>query len=250
MRVANITGFTEVKNDSKEDKKEKEKPKETYSVYKRNECHTGTVSVFKDPVSGVEICGGGRSRDIVLKQSDLLIDVGIKLDTPIQIFGLQNPLNLLNFNKVPSIIKIDWSDMGVPDLPKSFWKELIKVIRAEKKRVVISCLGGHGRTGTALSILAVMMGITKTDPVKFIREKYCKEAVESNSQLDYIEEMTGIKVEEKGAKSYTTTYTYPNYEWKDRWIETYGNKKDEKNVDKVTEKFLWNNLSDLDKAYF
>ncbi len=209
-----VAGLLSDKKEEKKGEKKEEKKESTYT-YSRKECHTGTVPVFKDPETGVEICGGGRWRDVVLKQSDLLIDIGIKLDNLIQISGLKKPWRLLKFNRVPAIIKIDWSDRGVPDLGREFWDELIQVIRTEKKRVVISCVGGHGRTGTALSILAALMGIVKTDPVKFVRDNYCDEAVETIKQILYVEEMTGIKVEEKSSKSYTTVYnnSYSNSDW-------------------------------------
>lgn len=222
--------------EKKEEKKEEKKNEVVCSTYTKKECHSGTLEVFKDPVSEITICGGGRMRDITLKQSDLLIDVGIKLDNLIEVSGIEKPERILQFNIAPSIIKIDWSDGGVPNLPKSFWSELIDVLRAEKKRVVISCLGGHGRTGTTLAILANMMGVTKTDPVQFVRTNYCDEAVETKSQVEYIEKITGVKVEETPAKSYSYNNFYSSGHENGMWWKNYSNeKKDKKDEKKETE---------------
>ena len=47
------------------------------------------------------------------------------------------------------------------------------------------------------------------DPVKFVRKRYCEKAVESNAQLNYIEQVTGCITTEKAAKvGVVTTYNY------------------------------------------
>jgi hypothetical protein len=92
----------------------------------------------------------------------------------------------------PAVIDIMWDDFGVPFLDKAWWQLLYETIKSwpERKDVVIHCLGGHGRTGTALAILAGLNG--DPDPVKMLREVYCKKIVESQSQIAYIEKMTGL----------------------------------------------------------
>jgi protein-tyrosine phosphatase family protein len=44
--------------------------------------------------------------------------------------------------------------------------------RAVAERVEIACAGGHGRTGTALSCLAILDGVPGTEAVAFWREHY------------------------------------------------------------------------------
>lgn len=180
----------------------KEEPKTTYVSYK--ECHKGTIVVFKDPKTGVEICGGGKHHDVVVTSKDLFLDVGFNHDKLIKTAGLKSAFKLEKYNKAASSIKIDWPDGSHPKLPETFWKDLISVIREEKKKVVISCVGGHGRTGTVLSILSVLMGVVKKteDPVKFIRENYCKEAVETITQINYIKEVTKCDVKETPGKTW------------------------------------------------
>jgi len=53
------------------------------------------------------------------------------------------------------------------------------------KKIAIFCLGGHGRTGYIASILLYKLnGVL--DPIQYLRENYCKDAVESNSQVQRI----------------------------------------------------------------
>jgi protein-tyrosine phosphatase len=58
------------------------------------------------------------------------------------------------------------------------------------------CQGGHGRTGTALAILGCLLGVIPegADPVVWVREHYCLEAVETSKQISYIEKITERKV--------------------------------------------------------
>jgi protein-tyrosine phosphatase len=48
--------------------------------------------------------------------------------------------------------------------------------------VEIGCLGGHGRTGTALACLAVLAGTPPDDAVAWVRATYCEKAVETDAQ--------------------------------------------------------------------
>lgn len=83
----------------------------------------------------------------------------------------------------------------------------LKVLEAMKtQKVIMFCMGGHGRTGYIASIVLGYMGYE--DPVEFIRNKYCKSAVESQSQLNQIAEiLDNEKIKEHTIKSsYISTY--------------------------------------------
>jgi len=56
------------------------------------------------------------------------------------------------------------------------------------KRVGVGCMGGHGRTGTFLSaaLLAANPTWNAKEAVEFLRAQYCKDAVESESQVDLL----------------------------------------------------------------
>ncbi len=95
------------------------------------------------------------------------------------------------------LISIDWPDGGVPwELGASDWDSLTAALGEITGKVFIHCLGGHGRTGTAVAILADKMGMIPAglDPVAWVREKYCDDAVETAGQIRYIERITGRKV--------------------------------------------------------
>ena len=97
----------------------------------------------------------------------------------------------------PAILYIDWDDGGVPvGLSVAWWEHLAKYVRTIKGDGVVCCIGGHGRTGTVLSILAAKLGLVpqEEDPVAWVRDHYCPDAVETNGQIMYIERMTGCKV--------------------------------------------------------
>jgi hypothetical protein len=101
--------------------------------------------------------------------------------------------------KVPAILEISWPDFGVPRRTGTWWELLADTLLAYEGVVGICCTGGHGRTGTALSILVVLMGALgkKECPVKWVRKHYCGRAVENQAQADYIEEMSGRKIKTK-----------------------------------------------------
>ena len=90
---------------------------------------------------------------------------------------------------------LDWPDMRHPNLPARFWVELYGAIRRHR-RTLVFCMGGHGRTGTALSILRMIdKQVQGRSAVKWIRGNYCEKAVEVPSQMGYVErvgEVLGI----------------------------------------------------------
>lgn len=165
----------------------------TYNSYQHVKCHTGTNNVFVDPVSGVTVKAGGKSRGVVFPKGHLSISLLGRHDSTVTVNGFSPKF----FNPEPSI-SIDWPDYGVPDLTKEDWVNLVKEIRELKKDVIVYCMGGHGRTGTMLCILATMMNAIpgKGDIVKEVRRRYCIEAVESKAQVLYIKAISGANVSE------------------------------------------------------
>lgn len=82
---------------------------------------------------------------------------------------------------------LDWPDMGVssdPTLRASF-QDLLERAR-EGHKVEVGCLGGHGRTGTALGCLAVLTGARPDEAVAWVRQSYCSMAVETPAQEDFV----------------------------------------------------------------
>lgn len=90
--------------------------------------------------------------------------------------------------KMGNVLNIDWPDMGAPPVIKGFWTELHNYVKEKGlTHVLFYCMGGHGRTGTALSgAIIEVAGDKPNEAVDFVRKHYCKQAVESNSQIEYL----------------------------------------------------------------
>jgi hypothetical protein len=81
-----------------------------------------------------------------------------------------------------------WPDFGVPDDVGP----VLVALRAVQERVragqhvEIGCIGGHGRTGTALACLAVLGGEPPQAAVAWVRANYCSQAVETPEQAAFV----------------------------------------------------------------
>jgi hypothetical protein len=70
---------------------------------------------------------------------------------------------------------------------------------ADGKTVHVGCVGGHGRTGIVISaIVAELTG--KKDAIQWVRKHYCKKAVESKAQVQFLMKHYGV-TEVTGTKS-------------------------------------------------
>lgn len=171
-------------------------------------CHTGNVPVFTTEF--FTLFGGGNSNGAVYTPR-VIIDLADNVMRPVDVEGI-------GFNNVraflPTIVKVAWKDHGVPVYGRSFWDALVTDMVAYGQQhgptdMLVVCQGGHGRTGTALAILACLFGAVPEGlcPVAWVREHYCQEAVESTEQLKYIEKVTGRKVTSGITPAYTYTPT-------------------------------------------
>jgi hypothetical protein len=79
---------------------------------------------------------------------------------------------------------LDWPDFSVPGDLDALRRALNDLLdRARKgEQVEVGCLGGHGRTGTALACLAVLTGTPANDAVAWVRANYCYKAIETDAQ--------------------------------------------------------------------
>jgi hypothetical protein len=96
-------------------------------------------------------------------------------------------LTQFEYPEVP-VIAVPWADYGAPELAPGFWTELVRLLPAGM--VGVGCVGGHGRTGTALACLRIA-GLKESASVAFetVRREYCEDAVESAAQVEYIREV-------------------------------------------------------------
>ncbi|MFA5132863.1 MAG: hypothetical protein WC444_06080 [Candidatus Paceibacterota bacterium] len=66
--------------------------------------------------------------------------------------------------------------------------------RTTTGKVLVTCEGAHGRTGTVLAIWCGLHLSKKTDPIDYVRKHYCKEAIETRDQEIFIYEYLGRKI--------------------------------------------------------
>jgi protein-tyrosine phosphatase len=60
------------------------------------------------------------------------------------------------------------------------------------RKVHVGCIAGHGRTGIVLAALVAHRGVSD-DPIPFIRQRYCRAAVETRTQVDFLVAHFGFK---------------------------------------------------------
>jgi len=194
----------------------KHKPKSKGLPYvSKNGCHTGNVLVFTTP-EGIEVYGGGSSRqggwwlmkplpDVAIGPSEI-VSKGHK-----QLAGVgdhQFPKGWKASNTQESdiptaVFSIDWPDYSIPrGLGREFWLALVEDIYTKGvKTVSCQCMGGHGRTGVQLAILAHYLlpesQHTWKDAgqlIDWVREHMCVHEVEAQSQQRYIAEVCDLPV--------------------------------------------------------
>jgi protein-tyrosine phosphatase len=83
---------------------------------------------------------------------------------------------------------VDWPDFGLPADPAGVVSALKAALDRARagERVEVGCLGGHGRTGTALACLAVLSGHPPAGAVDWVRANYCDKAVETAEQEAFV----------------------------------------------------------------
>jgi hypothetical protein len=84
-------------------------------------------------------------------------------------------------------------NMEVPTDDQAFIKmlEWVSLQLISKKVVHIGCIGGHGRTGLVLAGLKYLMTDDK-ESIPYLRKHYCKKAVESDMQMNYLHKLFGL----------------------------------------------------------
>ena len=157
-------------------------------------CHTGNREVFtKD---NVVVYGGGWNRGATVTGCDYVLDLCGKFDRVVQ---MQFPSWWKAGQYAKKILSLPIKDYEAPDVPPEFWYDLWSdllieaTIHEKPLKILVACVGGHGRTGTVLSCLAhaaeVPVGV---DELVWLRDVYCPYAVESEEQIEYLKDVVGI----------------------------------------------------------
>lgn len=89
----------------------------------------------------------------------------------------------------PPILRLHWTDMGVPPVQHAFWEELLELLPEGVTK--ICCHGGHGRTGTALAALYLVATPTATadEAIELVRKDHCSRAIETAGQEEYLHKL-------------------------------------------------------------
>ena len=159
-------------------------------------CHLGNILVLEK--DGVRVFGGGTIRDV-----DLRADVFLDLADHLVVFQAPQGWRINEWQG--TTIKLYIQDYSAPYFSKEFWSALWLDLRdaatAKGKAgldVLVFCSGGHGRTGLVLCALALASGIVSgVDVVKWVRDNYCNQAVESEVQIKYLADTFGVKIDAK-----------------------------------------------------
>ena len=191
----------------------------------------GTNGLFTVGTCEVYACGYDKLDKFIGDKFDVVLALnGKKPPEPTRVSFFGSVVKLLSKTKkvvddvkgLTNVVEVDWADFGVPKLPLKFWTTLHEEVRSIKDgKLLVYCQGGTGRTGTALAILLgleAISSITDTstqwdvdsvmqfDPVKAVRVLYKHDAVETNSQLGYVEYVTGLKTKATCSKAVGTSY--------------------------------------------
>jgi len=82
---------------------------------------------------------------------------------------------------------VDWPDFRLPADPAAAREAFTEAWeRSPVQRVEVACMGGLGRTGTALACIAVLDGVPAGEAVDYVRQHYNRRAVETPRQRRFV----------------------------------------------------------------
>ena len=159
------------------------------------DCHGGAKEVFQIGKVSVWGCAG---MHVSLVPHPLVAQISFSSDITEEDVRVNNTgralfkNSLAYFRGLPNLpyMHIDWADRHEPPVPFIFWKHLVADLMQAEGNLVVNCVGGHGRTGTALTCIAWAAHLVPKgeDAVAWIRKIYCKEAIESKDQFAYLKD--------------------------------------------------------------
>lgn len=123
----------------------------------------------------------------------------------------------------PPTLDVNWEDFQTPSVEKDWWYRLVEKLESFETPMNIGlyCWGGHGRTGTALAILAELAGIIPNtyvhDAVQWVRDNYCEDAVETWTQIDYVASVTGEYIDSQPSNILKSRRGNGNGAWTTSW---------------------------------
>jgi hypothetical protein len=182
-------------------KNKKKKTRKGKPRWKKESCHPrGNSAVFS--YGNATLFAGGFSRDAKIHPGMAVIDLAMMADERdiANIFPLNKEAEVAFKRTVkPERVATPVLNMYIPDYTaptwsREVWTDLaadLMELMDKGQDVLVACMGGHGRTGMAVAILAGLMrpDIIGDDPLTWIRSVYCWECVETVEQERYIFEI-------------------------------------------------------------
>jgi hypothetical protein len=100
--------------------------------------------------------------------------------------GYYAPMEYQDLEKyVIPVITLPWEDMSPPPVQPEFWINLVK--RLPPGNIGVGCVGGHGRTGTAIAAMLICStSKNATQAIRWVRREYCESAIENDAQEKYL----------------------------------------------------------------
>lgn len=150
-------------------------------------CHDASVAALV--LSGGRKLYGAQGAKIVNGgHLDLILDCAGHVQTP-KAFVKASGTGAGKYRKLnglvwPDVVRLDWPDMTAPTkVGIKFWQELHRLL---PQHTAVACMGGHGRTGTALAALLVADGMGGQAAIDRVRKEHCPRAIETKEQEEYI----------------------------------------------------------------
>jgi len=114
-----------------------------------------------------------------------------------------------------NILACPWADYDPPPIDfNRFLKEEVIPQLENRKKILVYCTGGHGRTGTFVASLISILEPEISDPILEIRKRYCKQAVETFAQAESIFALRGMELPQRYGEEFFTEREYwglPNF---------------------------------------
>lgn len=161
---------------------------------KKCPAHTGATSVYRSLDKTVSL-GCAQGHEVDGFAADLVLDLaGVYHGSQSKLIK-NGPANWLQLNdlipkKAPAIA-FDWADGSAPYAPIAFWRAMWALLRdaaTTTRHIIVCCVGGHGRTGTAVAalILADDLTMTAATATQWVRAHHCASAIETQAQEQYL----------------------------------------------------------------
>lgn len=169
---------------------------------------------------------GGWSRGATATKGMAVVDFTASMDLSTSSIQARNPAAQRDFagllmsvkDDVSSMLHMEIKDFGVPQWSTDVWRALATDVTAllqGGRDVLIACSMGHGRSGMGASILCYMISpeVVGNSPIEWLRTKHCKDAIETEVQVQYIYSLLALGPVPDGVKGSNSgkVYTQSGY---------------------------------------